>query len=186
MRERKFRKERTPRKVILVICEGETEKNYVEHLKIKYRLPIAIKSKIAGNRINSRLVNQFINETGIDNDVDSSVFYVYDADVNEVVERLKGLPGKLILSNPCFELWYLLHVKDHKRHVSSKEIIKILEDSAPEWKGYSKGCLSEIQKKALDANQHEAVARSKKLVWPDNPSSNMHIFIDILENEKKR
>lgn len=34
------RPERKMKPVILVLCEGETEEQYVEHLRQKYRLPI--------------------------------------------------------------------------------------------------------------------------------------------------
>ena len=34
-----------------VFCEGETEEQYVCYLRSKYRLPIDIDAKVAGNRI---------------------------------------------------------------------------------------------------------------------------------------
>lgn len=57
MRERRFKKSRQPKKVFLVVCEGETEEEYVNMLKRHYRLPIAIKTKVSGNAVNLRLIN---------------------------------------------------------------------------------------------------------------------------------
>ena len=58
-RERKS----TPRNMrpqFLVICEGETEENYVNFLRQYYRLPIKIVSKIIGSKISQKIgVNHF-------------------------------------------------------------------------------------------------------------------------------
>ena len=115
MRKRQVTKKKTPHKVFLVICEGETEKTYIETLKRHYRLPIVIKTRVSGTKINQRLVSQYIAELGIDKGDQCHVFFVYDADVDEIVEKLKQLNGTLILSNPCIELWYLLHVKEYRK-----------------------------------------------------------------------
>lgn len=74
MRKRLSKNERSPKPVILVICEGETEEKYVEFLKWIFRLPITIRSKIAGNRISSRLVNRFIEELNLSDKGDSNIF----------------------------------------------------------------------------------------------------------------
>ncbi len=60
MRKRKISKKKEPRTVFLVICEGETEREYVEILKLWYRLPVVIKTRVSGNKINQRLVDQYI------------------------------------------------------------------------------------------------------------------------------
>ena len=57
-RERKS----TPRKMwpqFLVICEGETEENYVNFLRQYYRLPIKIVPKIIGSKISQKIVNRY-------------------------------------------------------------------------------------------------------------------------------
>lgn len=184
MRKRLRERNITPRKIILVICEGETEAAYVEVLKRHYRLPIAIKSKIAGNKINERLINQFTRELNI-NKEDCITVYVYDADVSELVEKLKTLKGLLILSNPCIELWYLLHFKNLTRQIVSKEVNELLIAASPEWKSYKKGVLSKKQSEALIYYSHVASGRGKSLCWPINPSSNLYALLELLENLKK-
>ncbi|MDE6379727.1 MAG: RloB family protein [Muribaculaceae bacterium] len=183
MRERRFRKSKRPHKVFLVVCEGETEEEYINMLKRHYRLPIAIKTKVSGNTVNSRLVNQYIKELGLDKEDECSVFYVYDADIDCIVSRLLKMPGKTILSNPSIELWYLLHSKDFKRYIGSDSIIKELSDSHPVWKSYTKGFLTADQKSFLLNNQKKASQKAEKMAWPGNPSSNMHEFIYALESE---
>lgn len=185
MRKRKFYKARNPRRIILVICEGETEAAYVDMLRKHYRLPITIKSKIVGNRVNNRMVKQILTEEGLLNESDSHVVYMYDSDIVATVEKLKLLKGTLILSNPCIELWFLLHLQNHSRPVNSREILKILEDSSPVWFSYTKGTLTNKQKEILLERRSEAIERAKLLSFEGNPSTNMYQFLEILESEKK-
>ena len=100
--------------MIFVVCEGDTEQAYVEMLKRYYRLPITVKTKVSGNRINSKLLNQYIAELGLDKEYECIVFLMYDGDVKAVVDRLNSLKGTLILSTPCIEYWFLIHSLNHK------------------------------------------------------------------------
>lgn len=184
MRSRKYKSSRSPHHVFLVVCEGETEEEYINLLKRAYRLPVAIKTKVTGNSINPRLVNQYIKELGVEPE-DCSVFYVYDADVKPVLDKILTLPGTALISNPCVELWFYLHFIDHHRPISSDTIRKDLCSSHPLWRSYSKGVLNKDQGQHLLNNTTEAIIRAKKLNWPQNPSSNMYVFIEALEHEKK-
>lgn len=186
MRERRFKKPHTPRRVFLVICEGETEKAYVECLKRHYRLPITIRTKVSGNYINARLVEQYLKDEGLERPDDYRVFFIYDSDVQCVVDKLNTLTGDAVLTNPCIELWFLLHSKDYSRAQMSDVIVKQLLASHPVWQRYSKGMITSDQQRHLIDNRHQAIARANKLPWPGNPSSNMRLFIDALENEKNR
>lgn len=88
-RERKS----TPRKMrpqFLVLCEGETEENYVNFLRQYYRLPIKIVSKIIGSKISQKIVNRYKKDlTGSEESI--KTFFMYDADLPEVVENLKKM-----------------------------------------------------------------------------------------------
>ena len=183
MRTRKFKKSRSPHKIFLVICEGETEEAYINQLKRYYRLPITIKTKVVGNSITSRLISQYLKELGVTKE-DCSVFYVYDGDIKVVKERILSLEGKAIVSTPCIELWFLLHIKTCNKSLNSETIIKELCSSDQLWKNYSKGGLNNEQRHLLITNQEIAMTRAMKLKWPSNPSSNMYDFIIALENER--
>lgn len=186
MRVRRFKKSRPARRVFLVICEGETEKTYIEALKREYRLPIAIKTRVSGQNINARLVSQYIRELDVESDDDCKVFYIYDCDVRDMVDKLKTLPGTAILTNPCIELWFLLHIRSHSRPQSSESIVKALVSAHSCWNSYTKGILSREQVEYLTSSRNEAIARAETLAWPGNPSSNFSDFIKALENEKNR
>ena len=181
MRHRAHNKTRSPRRVLLVVCEGETERVYVEMLRRHYRLPITIKSKVIGNRINKRLLQQFLKEEGLESPADYLVVFMYDADVESVVTNVKKLNGVPIFSTPCIELWFLLHHQEFKRPSSTKEIVDILDRS---WNGYIKGRLTEKQKEILLSKRFDASERAKRLDNDKNPSSEMWRFLKILEDEK--
>ncbi len=183
MRERKFKKTRKPHKVFLVVCEGETEEEYVNLLKRNYRLPISIKTKVSGNAISERLVLQYLKELGLTKNDDFQVFLIYDADIELVVEKLLNMSGITIFSNPSIELWFLLHSKDYRRYIQPNSIVKELKSSNPVWNAYEKGKLSLEQQRYLLINKDVASLKAQKMTWPANPSSNMHEFIKALEAE---
>lgn len=184
MRTRRFSRPVRPRKVFLVLCEGETEKAYIELLKRYYHLPIVIKTKVSGAGINERLVKQYVKEISIDKTDICRVFYVYDCDVEAVRDKIVKLDGTAILSNPCIELWFMLHANDHRSNVSSNTIVKHLQSSHPVWHSYCKGRITSEQACHLLSHCAEAAKRAAKLAWPGNPSSNMSVFIDALETDK--
>lgn len=186
MRERRFKRSRNPRKVFLVICEGETEKEYVEALKRHYRLPVAVKTKVSGANVNARMIDQYIRELGLDKNDDYQVFYLYDADVKAVVNRLFTLPGTVLLTNPCIELWFLIHHASAGRSYSSDQIFRVLKNIDPVWNNYAKGSLTSGQISILLANFPAARQRAMLLDWPENPSSNLYVLVDALEKEKNR
>lgn len=185
MRKRRFKVERDPRRVILVICEGETEKSYVEILRQHYRLPITIKTRISGNSINKRLVSQYLGELGLDSKENCEICYIYDDDVPEVTEKLRGLEGSCFLSNPCIELWFLLHSRLHAAPISSDEVVKSLVSTSGVWRNYEKGKLTSLQRDVLLAEKLSASLRAERLASGKNPSTELHHFIAILENAKK-
>lgn len=182
MRERRYKKRRVPRRVFLVICEGETERAYIELLKRRYRVPVTVKTKVSGNQINARLVREYLRELELEQGDDYRVFYIYDADVESVMKKLMTLEGVAILTNPCIELWFLLHCIDHSRATTSGEVVKLLCKSHEAWRNYCKGELNSDQTKMLTSNIGEAVRRAKRLTHPENPSSNFYDFVEALEN----
>lgn len=184
MRRRVHQHKRKIKSLILVICEGLTERVYTEYLSRLYRLPIEIKTRVSGANINSRLIQKYIQELKLGKDDRCKVFLMYDADVPATVNKLERLDETLVLTNPCIELWFLLHIKAHNRAMSSAGIVETLLQSHPSWKSYKKGALSKNQLLILKEGLGEAVARSRQLLKGQNPSTDMHEFITFLEKEQ--
>lgn len=164
-----------------VFCEGETEEAYVSFLRSKSRIPIEIIPKIVGNKITPRLIDSYKkNKPTHEKDKD---FLIYDADVPDLIERLKAIQSAtLIASNPSIELWFLLHYKNQTAHITTKDCIRELNNRNRN--SYKKGIIDPPLEGKLSENCTKACQHAHKLALYNNPSTNMHVFIQELEKVK--
>ena len=160
-----------------VFCEGETEIAYVKFLRSLYRAPIQVIPKKGKSNISEDYIERSKNEyvrTGQDR-----VFLMYDLDVDGLLEHLLKIPNaELLVSNPCIELWFLLHYQEQKVEITSGKCIQKLHKVT---KGYRKGGLSEEEKKVLAENRELAVERAKKLAEYHNPSTTVFKLLEKLK-----
>lgn len=119
------------RKIALVICEGETEVEYLNLIRKWYKSPVRIVSHIEGNRITQPLIDKHARELKISPFDKVDTFLMYDMDVPAINDKLMACKAELLLSNPCFEVWLLLHVKDQTSALSSTAVIKELKEAHP-------------------------------------------------------
>ena len=169
------------RKIALVICEGETEGCYINLLKSWYKSPIRIISHIEGTKITPSLVEKRTKELKISQWDKVHTFLMYDMDVQAINEKLRKCKAEMLLSNPCFEIWLLLHAKDQKTAIETDALIKELKKSAPVWKNYTKSAFTDTQKSYLNNNRDIAVTRAKKLREFQNPSTGIYKLIAFLK-----
>jgi len=169
------------RPTFFIFCEGETEEAYIKYLRSLYRLPIEIDTKMAGNGITDSYISNYKKQRTTH--PKDKTFLVYDSDVENVVLNLKKIRNAvLLLSNPCFELWYLLHCVNQTAPLSSNECVSKLDSHV---KRYKKGCLSENFKARLTENKIKAIERAKLLPAGQNPSTLIYRLVealDIIEN----
>lgn len=173
------------RKIALIICEGETEVCYINLLKTWYKSPVRIISHIEGTKITPSLVEKRTKELKISQWDKVHTFLMYDMDVEVINEKLQRCKAEMLLSNPCFELWLLLHAKDQKTSIDTDAVIKELMKSAPVWKNYSKSAFTDTQKSFLNNNTDVAVARAKKLDKFQNPSTGIYKLIEMLKKNAR-
>lgn len=171
------------RKIALVICEGETEMEYLNLIRKWYKSPVRIVSHIEGNRITQLLIDKHARELKISPFDKVDTFLMYDMDVPAINDKLMACKAELLLSNPCFEIWLLLHVKDQTSALSSTAVIKELKRSAPVWQNYSKAIYTDTQKGFLREHLDDAIRRAKGLKDFHNPSSRIFKLLDILEGK---
>jgi len=108
---------------------------------------------------------------------------MYDADVPQILEKLKSIKSTvLIASNPSIELWFLLHYKNHTANITTNKCIRELSNR--NGNAYKKGVIDTQLEIKLSENCTKACERARKLILFNNPSSNMNIFIEELENVK--
>jgi hypothetical protein len=163
-----------------VFCEGKTEEQYINYLRTKYRLPIQIVAKTSGNRITNTYIDNFKDQRK-EHEKDRT-YLMFDLDAPKMMERLLAIKDTILLcSNPCFELWLLLHHQEQKAEITSDVCI---ENLIFHHKGYSKGNINDELKSILNSNQEKACHRASKLSKYNNPSSTVHKLIEDLEKVK--
>ncbi len=171
-----------------VFCEGESEETYIQLLRKTYRVPVEIVSKITRNQVSVRKIRENIkNSTTHKKD---KIYLMYDIDVKDFLQKLKLIQDQiqqqihteLIVSNPCFELWYIYHFINLNAEISSENCKKKLQALCP---NYKKGELSFKLKEKLATHKIQAINRSKKNEPFENPSTLLHLFLEDLENVEK-
>ena len=159
-----------------VFCEGETEIAYVKFLRSLYRAPIQVIPKKGKSNISEEYIECSKNEY-VRTEQDK-VFLMYDLDVDGILEQLQKIPNaELLVSNPCVELWFLLHYQEQKSEISSDMCIKKLQKFSNE---YKKGILSEEEKTFLAEKKDLAIERAKKLAEFQNPSTTVYKLLVML------
>ena len=89
----------------------------------------------------------------------------------------------MLLSNPCFEIWLLLHAKDQKCPIATDALIKELKKSATVWKNYTKSDFTNTQEAFLKSNIDTATSRAKGLKELYNPSTGVYKLIELLKSD---
>ncbi len=133
-----------------VFCEGETEEAYINYLRVKYRLPVKIITEVTGSNINKRTISTHLAKK--EKHEKDKVFLLYDADVESVLKRLvKIKDAHLLTSNPCIELWFLMHYKNQTAHISGEECIRQLNNR--NHNKYKKGLIDNELEQHLENKQ---------------------------------
>ncbi|MBW6460751.1 MAG: RloB family protein [Bacteroidales bacterium] len=165
-----------------IFCEGATEEAYVCFLRSKYRIPIDVVTKISGSNISEGDIRKY--KQGKPTHKKDKDFLIYDSDVRDTLNRLRTIRAvTLIASNPSIELWFLLHYKAQTAHISTNDCIKELSNRNR--CAYKKGILDERLRTKLSGHYPEACKRARNLTLYENPSSNMFLIIEAMEEVKK-
>ena len=184
----KVREKRPPRKmkpVFVVFCEGETEEAYLDFIKQTYRSPFKIIPKVEGGKITQHLIQARCREVKISRNENIQVFLMYDMDKPDITAKLLQLKAHLLLSNPCIELWFLLHCKDQKSAINTEETIMALKHVGSPWNHYTKPEISAGQKDYLKRHVQEAMERAASLPAHCNPSSDIyHLLNSVFKSLK--
>lgn len=161
--------EREPRRRFLIVCEGEvTERRYFLALKSATRnLLVTVEPCSGGPRA---LVQQAVRRKGEAERAArgarddflrfDEVWCVFDVDDHPGIEEAcaqAGLDGVgAAVSNPCFELWALLHFQDQRAHLERRKVKQHLKSHLPDYSG-------ELPFAKLEPGYGEAVRRAERL-----------------------
>ena len=170
-------KGKTMRPNFFVFCEGKTEITYVKFLRSIFRVPIQVVTKKSDSNISIDFIERSKREYVLTKN--DQTFLMFDLDVEGMLEHLQKIPqATLLVSNPCVELWFLLHYQNLDVETSSEECLRKLLTHAPQ---YEKGALTEREKQVLVENMEAAIARAKRLEKYQNPSTLVYRLIEAME-----
>lgn len=179
-RQTRKSKGKTMKPNFFVFCEGESEVAYISHLRSQYRVPLQIIPKKSDSNISVRYIENCKREyIATKND---KIFLMYDLDVDGILVHLQRIPDAVLLvSNPCIELWYLLHFEECHAELTQNTCIKKLKRHLEH---YTKGTLVFNEKQQLSDKTSDATARAKAMETYNNPSTTIYKIIEQLENLK--
>lgn len=188
---------REPRARFLLLCEGRvTEPGYFNFIKSCLRdslLTIEI-SKERGDPL--RLVKaadalrsaaeQRARKIKDDNLRYDEVWCVFDVDEHSRLDEAMALADRLdiriAVSNPCFELWPLLHFVDQRAHVSGTSLRNMLQSHMP---GYDKSLPCERLRGKYSAAlgraqtlREQHIRNGRSPMW--NPNTDVWVLVEAL------
>ena len=187
---------RQPRKTVQIFCEGErTEPEYLDALKRQpwVRDIAAVDLRVEtghGGSVPMTLVTKAVaarrRAAGEEGEIDE-VWCVFDVEwprnhpgLKEAAEQARQGGVEVAISNPCFELWLILHFQDHSSWLDNDDARRLRRQ------------LDGSSDKSLDPEKYmphirEAARRAAALderhvqnatAFPqDNPSSGMHRLV---------
>ncbi len=185
-------------KRILIVCEGtKTEPIYFGAIRKEKRLTTTAIHVVGTAKSSVSLIEEakklYIE---VEKDVDlkyDEVYCVFDRDDHLNIPAAFDMARKndftVIFSNPCFELWFLLHFEDQKSYIDRKKVKSLLNKhfKAVYKKEYDK---SKDIYNDLKQSQETAIQRAKELrklhkdslkQETENPSTNVDVLLEALD-----
>ncbi len=191
-----------PRKSILIVCEGEkTEPIYFNALKDRLRMamvdveivgeggaPITVVNRaIARREERKQIAKKSLTKT--EYEVIYCVVYVdMHETLDQAIDKARGNEICVILSNPCFEYWYILHFRKTSAPFSrSRDAKSALRQQHPTYSESDTTIFNVVypRRKTAIKNSKE-VLREQHNDAEDlrncNPSTHVHKIVEYLQN----
>ncbi|WP_329065531.1 RloB family protein [Streptomyces sp. NBC_01429] len=130
---------RSARTMLIVCGSKETERQYLQGLRDHLRNP-AVSVVVRGKACSpTQLVAYARGQRDLNPGGYDEVWCVFDVDdyidVADAALAARRQGIRIAVSNPCFELWLLLHFTDHRAHIGTKKLLPLMEKHVP---GYDK------------------------------------------------
>lgn len=182
---------------ILIVTEGErTEVNYFTEIKQHFRLPSASVRVCPAKGTCPLQIVTFAAELCKRAPHWESVYCVFDRDqhahYNEALRRVAELDlrhvndeqqliaFKAIPSNPCFELWLLLHFEQSEAHVQVKEVVQRFLRHVGGYRKGRKGMFDATRRSLDTARANARRLRERAEHRGQNPSTDVDILVQRL------
>ena len=195
-------KARKPQKYIIVIgCEGknQTEQNYFKEFNQTQKNYTILPAR--GNSTDPKgSVEDTINsmqKSKMEPKEGDLAFCLFDSDtdakkqeqIDQAVSRAKQKGIEVLLSVPCFEVWFLQHFQYSTGQLTGNQAIRALKKFIPEYEK-SKSVFFQLESsvdiavdhaKRLEKHHDELGIRSKSL--KRNPSTEAYKLVELLKKE---
>lgn len=195
---------RQERPVLLLIAEGKnvTEKQYLSQY-ISTSAFYSIKFGNAGNTTDPvglfKIAKKEWSRLGLNSKKGDKAVVILDLDCDDQkAEKLAALINdnkniSFVITNPCFELWFLFHFRyTTKQYPSNEELILELKNHIEDYKKTTdvNACLSCRLNEAINnANKLEKYHVDANHSWPSNesnPRTDVHRLMDMILKKKER
>ena len=107
-------------------------------------------------------------------------------DFNGAFNSAEAANIRVAYSNPCFELWFLLHFEYRNTAIGTKECIDKLKKHLPD---YQKNAVDMYKNKKLKDKQEQAIKKATRLEnnkqeppAENNPGTTVHTLVELLIN----
>jgi hypothetical protein len=191
---------RDPKPIILIVCEGDiTEPEYFEGLIRECQNPrvtIEIepgqgvpKSVVDFAKQRKREAERAASRQHDENIAFDSVWCVFDVDdhpnLQAALQNARDADIEVALSNPCFELWLLIHFRDSPGMQHRSRIVEMLCEYVP---GYSK----HVEFALFADHYDEAKTRAQRMYdsaeqdedFGRNPLTSVHKLTEEIRSEQ--
>lgn len=181
---------RSQKHLYLIVTEGNTEKYYFEGLKEGFPREVQTMIRVLNpNDTDLSSLIKFscdqISRLDLDLDGGDRLFLVVDHPIKWTKEMQKWIKEaqrrgiEIIITRPCFELWFLLHQGPFNRSMSAKEIISELKKYIPKYRKAD----PQIYHK-LKSRTDEAIRNGRRIECDinnvKNPSTGVHMVVEFL------
>jgi hypothetical protein len=185
---RRRRPLRQPHPRILIVCEGtRTEPRYFREMRHRERIPVDLEIDPGGTpktlverAVASKKTAERQAKSGKDrNSLYDEVWCVFDVDEHpflaEARQQATDNHLSLAISNPCFELWVLLHFEDQRAHIERGQVQHQCREHLPRFE-------KEVPGETLAPLYVDAMRRARELdAWHEsrgtageNPSTGVY------------
>ena len=193
-----------PRKSILIVCEGsKTEPIYFNSLRSALRLAMvevqivgqgAAPITVVDRAIELRAQRKHVAKKSLTKAAYDVVYCVIDVEAPKAESLSRGLNKardnklEVILSNPCFEYWYILHFKKTGAPFNtSQEVKSTLRQEHPAYRENDTTIFGVVYPRTSDAikNSKEVLKerhRDTEDLSDCNPSTHVHRIVEYLQN----
>ena len=193
---------RKRKRIFLISAEGNnrTEKNYISGLRFHdVQIHFATGNDTDPVNMTKSLLRDY-KKKGMTQELGDLAFCIVDGDLSKekesqilkADEMIKAIPGRVIVSNPCVEVWFLCHFTDSTRqYVSGDEAIKRLQAFIPGYEKNMKGLANILEDKTntaldnakkLDDYNQNAGRKTHKADY--QPSTELYIMFESMCEEQ--